>query len=127
MEVTLELSDQLYEQAKQWAAITEQDLDTALTEALTVVLTPVHTAPELDEQVTSLSDEQVLEQAEMRMAPSQGQRLSLLLAKRREGSLTEEEQRELFALFQTYQRLWLRQSEALSEAIRRGLRPPLGA
>lgn len=90
MEVTLELPDQLYEQAKQWAAITEQDLDTTLTEALTVVLAPVHTAPELDEPVTSLSDEQVLEQSEMRMAPSQGQRLSLLLAKRREGSLTEE-------------------------------------
>lgn len=126
-EVTLELPDHLYEQAKQWAAITQQDLDTALTEALSVVLTPVHTAPELEQSIASLSDEQVLEQSKMQMAPSQGQRLSRLLAERRERSLSEEEQRELFALFQTYQRLWLRQSEALSEAVRRGLRPPLPA
>ncbi|GEM_PF-4063219 len=30
-------------------------------------------------------------------------------------------------LFQSYQRLWLRQSEALAEAVRRGLREPLSA
>lgn len=124
-EVTLQLPDHLYEQAKQWAAITQQDLDTALTDALTVILTPVHTSPELDKPISSLSDKEVLAQSEMKMELMPGQRLSTLLAKRREGTLSEGEYRELFALFQLYQRLWLRQSEALAEAVRRGLRAPL--
>ena len=125
MEVTLQLPDHLYERARQWAAITQQDLDAALTDALTVILTPVHTAPELDKLVTSLSDTEVLDQANMKMAPEQGHRLSELLAGQREGILSDEEHRELFALAQLYQRLWLRQSEALAEAVRRGLRDPL--
>lgn len=126
-EVTLELPDHLYERARQWAAITQQDLDDALTDALAVVLTPVHTSPELDRPIASLSDEEVLAQAEMKMAPEQGRRLSALLARQREGKLVEDEHRERFALFQIYQRLWLRQSEAAAEAVRRGLQPAMHA
>lgn len=126
-QVTLELPDHLYEQAKQWAAITQQDLGDALTDALAVVLTPVHTSPELDRPIATLSDEEVLAQSEVEMAPEQGRRLSILLARQREGEFVEEEHRELFALVQVYQRLWLRQSEALAEAVRRGLRSPMRA
>jgi hypothetical protein len=43
----------------------------------------------------------------------------------REATLTTPEQAELFALIQVYQQLWVRQSEALAEAVRRGLRAPL--
>ena len=124
-EVTLQLPDHLYEKARQWAAITQQDLDVALTDALDVILVSLPAAPEFEEPVSDLSDEQLLEQAEMKMLPQQGRRLSTLLAEQREGKLTDDEQRELFALAQLYQRLWLRQSEALAEAVRRGLRSPL--
>ena len=127
MEVTLQLPDHLYEQARQWAAITQQELDDALTDALTVILTPVHTAPQFEKPITDLSDEEVLAQAEMSMPSTQGQRLSILLSRQREGTLADEDHRELFALFQLYQRLWLRQSEALAEAVQRGLRPPMHA
>jgi len=125
MEITLQLSDKLYEQARQWAAITQQELDDALTDALSVVLTPVYTSPELEKPVASLSDEELLAQSQAQMATSQGQRFSQLLRQQREDNLSEEEHRELFALAQLYQRLWLRQSEALAEAVRRGIRPPL--
>ncbi len=125
MEITLQLSDKLYEQARQWAAITQQELDDALTDALSLVLTPVYISPELEKPVASLSDKEILAQSQMQMAASQGQRFSKLLRQQRENKLSEDEHRELLALGQLYQRLWLRQSEALAEAVRRGIHPPL--
>lgn len=127
MKVTLELPENLYEQARQWAAITQQDLDTALTDALTVALMPVHTDQQWDKPISTLSDGEVLTQAVMQMPTRQGKRLSKLLQKQRENSLSLLEHRELLALFQLYQRLWLRQAEALAEAVSRGLRQPLSS
>ena len=123
MEVTLHLPDALYERARQWAAITQQELDAALTDALDVVLAPIHTEPELDAPITALSDDEVLAESKLQRPPDPGRRLTELSARRREASLDEEEQQELMALAQLYQRLWLRQSEALAEATRRGLMP----
>ena len=125
MEVTLQLPDQLYEQAKQWAAITQQDLNTALTDALSVILTPIHVDPELDKPIASLSDQELLKQVEIEMAPEQGQRLNRLMEQQRDGTISEDEHRELYSLFHLYQRLWLRQSEALAEAVSRDLRAPM--
>jgi len=49
----------------------------------------------------------------------------LLTTKQGETTLTAQEQAELLALMQVYQQLWVRQSEALAEAVHRGLRAPL--
>jgi hypothetical protein len=127
VQVTLQLPNELYEQARHWAAITRQDMNVALVDALAVALTPVHTMPAIDKPITSLSDEEVLAQTQLQMNPTQGNRLTHLLALQKSGEMTEEFHRELMALFQLYQRLWLRQSEALAEAVKRGLRPPLHA
>ena len=124
-QVTLTLSEELYEHAKRWSIITQRNLRETLMDALTIALTPVHSAPDLEAPVVSLSDDEVLALSQARMKLAQGQRLSELLEKRREGMLTESEQSELLALVQVYDQLWIRQSEALAEAVRRGLRPPL--
>ena len=126
-QVTLTLPDKLYERARHWATITRRDLSETLTEALTIVLTPVYTAPRLKRSVSSLSDEEVLALCKARMRPAQGRRLSELLEKQREGTLTERERPELLAVMQVYNQLWVRQSEALAEAVRRGLRKPLAS
>lgn len=123
--VTLTLPDKLYEHAKRWATITRRDLSTTLTDALTIVLTPVYTTPKLEKPISSLSDEQVLALSKAQMKPEQGQRLSKLLERQREGVLTDSGRSELLALMQVYDQLWMRQSEALAEAVRRGLRNPL--
>ena len=123
--VTLTLPDDLYEHAKRWATITQRDLTETLTTALAIVLTPVYTTPKLERPIPSLSDEEVLALSHVQMMLSQGQRLSELLEKQREGALTEKERPELLALIQVYEQLWIRQSEALAEAVRRGLRKPL--
>ncbi len=125
-QVTLTLPKELYERAERWAAITQQNLSDTLTDALSIVLTPMHTAPKLEQPVSSLSDEDVLTLSNIQMKPTQGRRLSKLLEKRREGALAEGERLELLALMQIYNQLWIRQSEALAEAVRRGLRNPLG-
>lgn len=124
-QVTLTLHDELYERAMQWTAITQRDLSEMLTDALTIVLTPVHTRPGLEEPVSSLSDEDVLALSQAQMEPGQGRRLGELLARQREGVLAENERPALLALMQVYNQLWIRQSEALAEAVRRGLRKPL--
>lgn len=52
----------------------------------------------------------------------QDRRLSLLLNKQQAGKLIEAERVELSALMQVYQEGLLRKAQALSEAVRRGLR-----
>jgi hypothetical protein len=124
-QVVLTLSDDLYEQARQWAALTRREVPQLLTEALALILTPVRVPPAGDLPVTTLSDAEVLALAQVQMAPQQGKRLDQLLAKQGEGTLTAPEQAEILALMQIYHQLWVRQSEALAEAVRRGVHAPL--
>ncbi len=124
-QVTLTLPEELYEYARRWATITQRDLPEMLTDALSIVLTPVYTTPRLERPVSSLSDEDVLALSKAQMRPAEGRRLSELLEKQREGKLAGSERSELLALMQVYNQLWIRQSEALAEAVRRGLRRPL--
>ena len=124
-QVVLTLSDDLYARAKQWAALTRRDLPETLMDALEIVLTPLLEPPAGEPPVTSMSDAEVMALAQAQMAPQQGTRLDQLLAKQREDQLTAPEQSELLALMQGYHRLWIRQSEALVEAVRRSLREAL--
>ncbi len=124
-QVTLRLPDELYENAKRWAALTQRDVSETLTNALSIVLTPVHTNPKFEESVHSLSDEEVLTLTKTQMKPEQGQRLNRLLEKQRESQLVDQENLELLALMQVYEQLWVRQSEALAEAVERGILPAM--
>lgn len=124
-QVTLRLPDELYENAKRWAALTQRDVPETLTNVLSIVLTPIHANPKLEKSVASLLDEEVLALSKVQMKPEQGQRLSRLLEKQREGLLAEQERPELLALMQVYEQLWIRQSEALAEAVERGILPAM--
>ena len=124
-QVTVTLPDELYEQASRWAAITRRDLPETIADVLSIALTPMHAASGLEKPVSSLSDKDVLALSKTQIKPVQGRRLSALLEKQREDALDEKERPELLALMQVYNQLWIRQSEALAEAVRRGLREPL--
>jgi hypothetical protein len=124
-QVTLTLPDELYEHAERWATLIQRDLSETLTDALTIVLTPLYATPKPGKPVSSLSNQEVLALANGQMEAGQGQRLTTLLEKQREDMLLESERPELLVLMQVYEQFWLRQSEALAEAVRRGLRPPL--
>jgi len=126
-QVTLTLPNDVYEQAKLWAVMTQQDLSETLADALSVALAPVHTTPKLEKPVASLTDESIRDLCSVQMEEVQGQHLSQLLEKQREGLLSDAERQEMLALMQIYHRLLIRQSEALAEAVRRGLRKPLAS
>ena len=69
--------------------------------------------------------EEVLARSRAQRNSLRGRRLTTLLEKQRQGLLTEGERPELHALMHSCSGLWSRHEEALTEAIRRGLRPPL--
>ncbi len=71
--------------------------------------------------VSSLSDAEVLKLADAKMDAVQNDRLGELQARGKATGLTEAEQMELLALMQIYQIGQLRKSEALAEAVQRGL------
>jgi hypothetical protein len=124
-QVTLTLPDDLYENAQQWAVMVQRELPETLTDALRIVLTPMVTKPQTERPVSSLSDGEVITLSKVQMDKDQDDLLGKLLEKQREDALTTTEQVSLMALMQIYHQLWIRQSEALAEAVKRGLRPPL--
>ena len=123
-QVTLTIPDELYEYAQQWAVLMQQDVPETLTDALSLVLTPLSSSPEL-KPVSSLPDDDVLALTTTQMDSVPGERLGLLLEKQRESTLDQSELAELAALMQLYNQLWIRQSEALAEAVKRGLSEPM--
>lgn len=124
-QVTLELPDALYEQARSWAALNQQELTGALTDALALAFMPLPKQSIDQPAVVGLSDAELLALSTVQMEQSQGERLDDLLRQQSVGTLTRDGQRTLNVLMQTYHQLWLRQSAALAEAVRRGLRQPL--
>lgn len=126
-QITLELSDELYDQARSWAALSKKDLTGALTDALFLAFAPLSGQPPDDLDVTALSDRDILTLSQVQMEKAQGEQMDELLRQQSEGDLTQEGQRTLSALVQVYHSLWLRQSLALAESVRRGLRPHLQA
>jgi hypothetical protein len=125
VQVTLTLPDELYETATRWAALTRHDLTDTLTDALYVALSPRNILPAQDKPLSALSDAEVIALCGTDANAEPARRVNELLEKQREGALKSREQQELVALMQEYDRLWLRQSEALAEAVRRGLHASL--
>lgn len=123
-QVTLTLSDELYEYAQQWASMTKQDVSETLTDALSLLLTTVPSSSDLT-PVNLLSDADVLVLCTEQMATDPANRLGELLELQREDKITHAQLAELTALMQLYNQMWIRQSEALAEAVKRGLREPL--
>jgi hypothetical protein len=83
------------------------------------------TIPTTHLPIAQLPDRALLELANAGMPPEQTARLALLAAKQRSGSLIGDEAPELGVLLQIYSDGWLRRTDALVEAIRRGLMQPM--
>jgi len=115
--VTLELPENLARSARETAARTRRSLEDVLVEWLD------RAASEL--LVESLPDEQVLALCELQMDVEQQTELSDLLARNREGQLTQAETTRLDDLMLVYRRGLVRKARALKVAVERGLRPPL--
>ncbi len=127
IEITLALPEDLVEDARRFGTATRRDVQTVLVGVLKMMW------PTLDEvsnhiddrRVASLSDSEVLALSEAKMTMRQQERLEELQSKGKEFGLTVEERQELLGLMQIYEIGMLRKSEALAEAVQRGLREPM--
>jgi hypothetical protein len=124
-QVVVTLPDEVYRRAERLARLMSRDVADVLADTIALSLPPADERSGGPGAVAELPAHEVLELAETQMEPSQDRRLSALLDKQQSGDLTESERSELSALMQIYQERLLRKAQALNEAVRRGLRPPL--
>lgn len=125
-EIVLTLPPQLYNRLQQWTSLTQQDMAQTVADALELALAPLELVEmEAGISLSELTDEEVLTLTHLTMTPQEGARLDTLQKKLAEGALTNTEEQEYARLLQIYHALWLRQSQALAEAVQRGLMPPL--
>lgn len=127
MEVVLNLPDNIYAQAARLAQLMNRDVSLVLTDTIESVLFPLGPSEVGLKPVEELSDEELLAVADLRMDEAQGKRLGKLLYRQQAGELGEVERSELTALMQVYHEGLVRKAQALSEAVKRGLREPLSS
>jgi hypothetical protein len=123
-QVTLTLPDEIYRRAKYMAQLTGRNVADVLAETIQASLSPLGTQDERIQPVLSLPDETVLVLSESQMDEKPARRMSHLLDRQQAGVITETEQSELRALMQVYDEGLLRKTQALAEAVRRGLLEP---
>jgi hypothetical protein len=123
--VTVTLPDDVYQQVAQLARLANLEVNEVLAEAIELSLLPGTSQRFAAKPVTALSDKEVLKLARLQMSPAEDRRFSQLLHRQQSGSLAPEHRTELLGLMQAYGNGLLRKAQALSEAVRRGLRAPL--
>ena len=124
-QVTVTLPDDTYRRAEYLARLTGRDIADVLAETIDLSLQPLGVQHAADQPVAELSDADLLAIADSEMDPAQAERFRELLERQLAGHLTQEDRAALLALMQVYQEGLLRKAQALHEAVRRGLRPPL--
>ncbi|MEW6129693.1 MAG: hypothetical protein AB1757_21820 [Acidobacteriota bacterium] len=127
VEVTLNLPENLIKHAKRFGKVTNQNVEDVLVDTLEIMWPMLEDMPDtaLYPPVSSLSNEEVLNLADAKMNEKQNARLSELQSKGKTIGLSADEKYELAALLRIYQIGQLRKSEAMVEAVNRGLRKPL--
>ncbi|MFZ1395764.1 MAG: hypothetical protein WAS33_02650 [Candidatus Promineifilaceae bacterium] len=128
VQVTLSLPNNLFEHARDLGNATKRDTAEVLADALEMMWPTLPDSPASTlTDISSLSDDDILALADMKMDETQNSRLGELQTKGKQATLAEVERFELLSLLQIYQLGQLRKSEALAEAVRRGLRAPLSS
>lgn len=123
MQITVNLPEETYRRAKRLAQLTHREVADVLADTLSLSLPSL--AESKSSSIPDMADDQVLALTELQLSPEQDTRLSTLLEKQQAGELIDEEQSELKHLMEVYQEGLLLKSEALAEAVERGLIPPL--
>jgi predicted transcriptional regulator len=119
MEVTVNLSENIYQSFKQLAEKTNRRIDEVVAEK---IQTDYWAEKANGEQaISNLSDAEVLELANLKLSKQQDKRLSQLLENQRESRITTSEKVELDGLMVLYRMGTLRKAQGCLEAVRRGL------
>ena len=124
-QVLVNLPEDVYRRAKRLAQLTAREVSDILADTIEWTLPSLPSQFEDAKPIPSLSDDEVLNLAELQMDAAQNQKLSELLYAQQAGVLTDKKRSELWGLMQIYQEGLLRKARALNEAVKRGLREPL--
>src|SRR5262245_44211508 len=117
--VTVRLPDDVYQQAEQFAQMTNIKVVDVLKDAIELSLLPVSPKLSTAEPISEKSDEEVLKLTELQMKSAEDRRPSRLLDRRQKGRLTEAERVELLTLMQAYQSVLLRKTQGRLHDLRR--------
>jgi len=127
VEITLSIPENVFQHATRLSQATQLHVSNILADALAFTLPTLEGALSAAEPVGDLDDKKVLALADSQMPLEHDERLSELLYQQRENRLTVAEATELLSLMLMYRSGWWRKTEALVEAVKRGLRPALAA
>jgi predicted transcriptional regulator len=125
MQVTVNLPEETYRRAKRLAQLTRREVADVLADTLSLSLPSLAEGSSLSMQ--SMADDQVFALTKLQLSAVEEERLSALLESQQAGELADNERSELNRLMQVYQEGLLLKSEALAEAVSRGLIPPLSS
>ncbi len=123
-QVVLNLPEDTYRRAAQFAAYARRDLNEVIASTLATALPSSEAINQLN-GIARLPDREVLALTKLRMEPKADRRLSELFDHQQAGALDERAGAELAALMRIYELGLLRQSQALAEAVERKLISPL--
>jgi hypothetical protein len=125
--ITINLPESLAASIQRLGEATAREISDVLLDTLEIVLPTLDNLPEMsiNSNIPDISDEEVLELANLKMDVVQNQRLGELQAKGKNTGLTAGERYELLILISLYQMGQLRKSEGLAEAVKRGIKTPL--
>jgi hypothetical protein len=122
--VTVTLPNELFLKAEAWAQQSGRPIEDFLSETIEASLTP------FVDSISSLcrwSDQEVLDTVNLELLSTDDRQLSALLQRQSKGALSLPDEEELHQLMTKYQQALLLKSAAIREAVKRGLRPPLGS
>ncbi|MBZ0279376.1 MAG: hypothetical protein K8L97_01465 [Anaerolineae bacterium] len=125
IQLTVTLPDKIHQRTQYLAELTGRSLEEILGAMLELSLSPFVPQIDLDQPVTALSDMDVIALTGLQMQPEQDCHLSQLLDQKKSAPLSETEQAELERLMHVYEIGMVYKSQALAEAVHRGLREPL--
>ncbi|MBD1214873.1 MAG: hypothetical protein H9534_19565 [Dolichospermum circinale Clear-D4] len=125
--ITINLPESLAASVERLGEATAREISDVLLDTLEIVLPTLDNLSEMsiNSSIPDISDEEVLELANLKMDVVQNQRLGELQAKGKNTDLTAGERYELLILMSLYQMGQLRKSEGLAEAVKRGIKTPL--
>ena len=127
--VTLELSEAIYRQARQMAAVTRKPMETLLQESI------AHSLPPLDDvspqqafelaQLAGLDDTSLWREARQSMTDDQQTEMRALLDRQNQQKLDARDSDRLRALMDLYGQITVRKAHAYLLLARRGYRVPM--
>ena len=125
--IIINLPESLAASVERLGEATAREISDVLLDTLEIVLPTLDNLLEMSihSQIADVSDQEVIELANLKMDVVQNQRLGELQAKGKNTGLTAGERYELLILMSLYQMGQLIKSEGLAEAVERGIKTPL--